>query len=85
MLTHKLKQIKTFCCLENIWSDAILSYNSEILEIGDVHVYVNKILKLGTIPQLKKTMHLKFCKRYLEISSKALNVASSSELGRFYH
>ena len=40
------------------------------------------ILKLGTIPQLKKT-HLKFCKRYLEISDKASNVASRSELGRF--
>ena len=38
-------------------------------------------LKPGTIPQLKKT-HLKFCRRYLEISNKALNVASRRELGR---
>ena len=40
------------------------------------------ILKRGTKPQLQKT-HLKFCKRYLEISNKVLNVASRSELGRF--
>ena len=40
------------------------------------------IVKRGTKPQLQKT-HLKFCKRYLEISNKALNVASRSELGRF--
>ena len=39
------------------------------------------ILKLETIPQLKKT-HLKFFKCYLEISNKASNVASRSELGR---
>ena len=32
-------------------------------------------LKLGTIPQLKKT-HLKFCKGYLEISSNASSFAS---------
>ena len=40
------------------------------------------IVKRGTKPQLQKT-HLKFCKRYLEISNKALNVASRSKLGRF--
>ena len=40
------------------------------------------ILNLGTIPQLKKN-HVKFCKRYLEISHKVSNVSSRSELGRF--
>ena len=40
------------------------------------------IVKRWTKRQLQKT-HLKFCKRYLEISNKALNVASPSELGRF--
>ena len=39
------------------------------------------ILKLRTIPPIEKT-HLKFCKRYLEISNKASNVASRSELRR---
>ena len=39
------------------------------------------IVKRGT-NELQKT-HLKFCKRYLEISNKALNVASRSGLGRF--
>ena len=39
------------------------------------------ILKLGTIPQLKKPTR-NFCKRYLKISNKASNVASRGELGR---
>ena len=54
----------------------ILSYNSKI---WGVHVIM--ILKLGTYNTPIEKTHLKFCKRYLEISNKASNVASRSELG----
>ena len=40
------------------------------------------ILKLGTIPQMKKPLEINHLKRYQEISNKASNVASRSELGR---
>ena len=55
----------------------ILSYNSEIWG-----VYVKHDFKAWDNTPIEKT-HLKFCKRYLEISNKASNVASRSELGRF--
>ena len=54
----------------------ILSYNSEIWG-----VYVKHDFKAWDNTPTEKT-HLKFCKRYLEISNKASNVASRSELGR---
>ena len=55
----------------------ISSYNSEIWG-----VYVKHDFKAWDNTPIEKT-HLKFCKRYLEISNKASNVASRSELGRF--
>ena len=55
----------------------VLSYNSEIWG-----VYVQHDFKAWDNTPIEKT-HLKFCKRYLEISNKASNVASRSELGRF--
>ena len=54
----------------------VLSYNSEIWG-----VYVKHDFKAWDNTPIEKT-HLKFCKRYLEISNKASNVASRSELGR---
>ena len=45
-------------------------------------VYVKHDFKAWDNTPTEKT-HLKFCKRYLEISNKASNVASRSELGRF--
>ena len=54
----------------------ILSYNSEIWG-----VYVKHDFKAWDNTPIEKT-HLKFCKRYLEISNEALNVASRGELGR---
>ena len=55
----------------------ILLYNSEIW--GG---YVKHDFKAWDNTPIEKT-HLKFCKRYLEISNKASNVASRCELGRF--
>ena len=55
----------------------ISSYNSEIWG-----VYVKHDFKAWDNTPIEKT-HLKFCKRYLEISNKASNVARRSELGRF--
>ena len=46
-----------------------------------VHIQ-NLISSLETAPRSKKT-HLRFCKRYLEISNKGYNVANRAELGRF--
>ena len=54
----------------------ILSYNTEIWG-----VYVKRDFKAWDNTLIEKT-HWKFCKRYLEISNKASNVASRSELGR---
>ena len=42
----------------------------------------NLNLRLGTVHKLKKT-HLQFCKRHLEVSNKASNIACRAELGRF--
>ena len=54
----------------------MLSYNSEIWV-----VYVKHDFKAWDNTPIKKT-HLKFYKRCLEISNKASNVSSRSELGR---
>ena len=55
----------------------VLSYNIEIWV-----VYVKHDFRAWDNTPTEKT-HAKFCKRYLEISSKASNVASRSELLRF--
>ena len=54
----------------------ILSYNSQIWG-----VYVKHDFKAWDNTPTEKT-HLKFCKRYQDISNKASNVACRSELGR---
>ena len=43
---------------------------------------LNPISSHGKTHQLKKT-HLQFCKRYLEVSNKASNIACRAEFGRF--
>ena len=55
----------------------ILLYNSEIWA-----GYVKSDFKAWDGSQIEKT-HLQFCKRYLEVSNKASNVACRAELGRF--
>ena len=55
----------------------ILTYNSEIWG-----VYVKPDFKSWDSSQIEKT-HLQFCKRYLEVSNKASNMACRAELGRF--
>ena len=55
----------------------ILLYNSEIW--GG---YVKADFKAWDGSQIERT-HLQFCKRYLEVSNKASNVACRAELGRF--
>ena len=55
----------------------ILTYNSEIWG-----VYVKPDFKSWDSSQIEKT-HLQFCKRYLEVSNKAPNMACRAELGRF--
>ena len=54
----------------------VLSYNIEIWV-----VYVKHDFRAWDNTPTEKT-HVKFCKRYLEISNKASNVASGSELLR---
>ena len=54
-----------------------LTYNSEVWG-----VYTKPDFKTWETTQIEKT-HLKFCKRYLEVSNKACNVAYRAELGRF--
>ena len=56
---------------------SILTYNSEIWG-----VYVQPDFKSWDSSQIEKT-HLQFCKRYLEVSNKASNMACRAELGRF--
>ena len=56
----------------------ISSYNSEIWG-----VFVKHDFKAWDNTPIEKKNHLKFCKRYLEISNEASNVARRSELGRF--
>ena len=71
------KKISTSTCIRIVSSiSPILSHNSEIWG-----VYVKHDFKAWDNTPIEKT-HLKFCKRYLEISNKASNVASRSELGR---
>ncbi len=55
----------------------ILLYNSEIWD-----GYVKSGFKAWDGLQIERT-HLQFCKRYLEVSNKASNVAYRAELGRF--
>ena len=55
----------------------ILTYSSEIWS-----VYVKPDFKSWDSPKIEKT-HLQFCKRYLEVSNKASNMACRAELGRF--
>ena len=55
----------------------ILTYNSEVWG-----AYAKSDLKSWDSSQIEKT-HLQFCKRYLEVSNKASNVACRAELGRF--
>ena len=55
----------------------ILTYNSEIWG-----VYTKPEFKAWDSSQIEKT-HPQFCKRYLEVSNKASNVACRAELGRF--
>ena len=54
----------------------ILTYNSEIWG-----VYTKSEFKAWDNSQIEKT-HLQFCKRYLEESNKASNIACRAELGR---
>ena len=58
----------------------ILTYNSEVWG-----VYTKPDFKTWESTQIKKKnkTHLKFRKRYLEVSNKACNVACRAELGRF--
>ena len=55
----------------------ILTYNSEIWG-----VYTKPEFNAWDSSQIEKT-HLQFCKRYLEVSNKASNIACRAELGRF--
>ena len=55
----------------------ILTYKSEVWG-----AYAKSDLKSCDSSQIEKT-HLQFCKRYLEVSNKASNVACRAELGRF--
>ena len=55
----------------------ILTYNSEIWG-----VYTKPDFKSWDSSQIEKA-HLQYCKRYLEVSSKASNVACRAELGKF--
>ena len=65
--------------LQNTVSDdfPILSYNSEIWGLDGKDDF-----KVWDNTPTEKT-HLKFCKQYLDISKKAIYVASRSELGQF--
>ena len=54
----------------------ILSYNSEIWGM-----YTKQDFKAWDRSPIEK-IHLKFCKRYLEVSNKASNIACRAELGR---
>ena len=55
----------------------ILIYNSEIWG-----VYTKPDFKSWDSSQIEKA-HLQYCKRYLEVSSRASNVACRAELGKF--
>ena len=64
------------CKIFDTMISAILTYNSEIWG-----VYTKPEFKAWDSSQIEKT-HLQFCKRYLEISNKASNIACRAELGR---
>ena len=55
----------------------ILTYNSEIWGVNTKPEF-----KAWDSSQIEKT-NLQFCKRYLEVSKKASNIACRAELGRF--
>ena len=55
----------------------ILTYNTEVWG-----AYAKSDLKSWDSSQIEKT-HLQFCKRYLEVSNRASNIACRAELGRF--
>ncbi|KAL9974166.1 hypothetical protein ACROYT_G011177 [Oculina patagonica] len=65
------------CRIFDAMISPILLYNSEIW--GG---YVKSDFKAWDGSQIERT-HLQFCKRYLEVSNKASNVACRAELGRF--
>ena len=54
----------------------ILSYNSEVWGM-----YTKRDFKKWDSPPIEK-IHLKFCKRYLEVNNKASNIACRAELDR---
>ena len=56
---------------------SILSYNSEVWGM-----YTKQEFKTWDNSPLEK-VHLKFCKRYLEVNNKASNLACRAELGRY--
>ena len=58
-------------------SPILLIHNSEIWG-----VYAKPDFKTWDGSQIEKA-HLQFCKRYLEVNSKASNIARRAELGRF--
>ena len=64
------------CKIFDTMISPILLYNSEIW--GG---YVKSDFKAWDGSQIERT-HLQFCKRYLEVSNKASNVAGRAELGR---
>ena len=55
----------------------MVTYNSEIWGF-----YTKPEFEAWDSSHIQKT-HLQFCKRYLEVSSKASNIACRAELGRF--
>ena len=65
------------CKIFDTMMSLILLYNSEIW--GG---YVKSNFKAWDGSQIERR-HLQFCKRYLEVSNKASNVAYRAELGRF--
>ena len=72
-----LAKLKTSlaCKIFNSMISPILTYNTEIWG-----VYAKPDFKTWDSSQIEKT-HLQFCKRYLEVSNKASNVACRAELG----
>ena len=69
--------VKTAHTLFDVLIAPILTYNSEVRGAYVKH-------GLGSIDKTPfEKVHLKFCKYYLGVSSKATNLASRAELGRF--
>ena len=56
---------------------SILSYNSEVWGM-----YTKQDFKTWDNSPVEK-VHLKFCKRYLEVNNKAFNLACRAELGQY--